>query len=426
MATNPMVIDHPGVISAIDNLLQLVSDPQGSNESNTGSTSSKEGHADHHSQERGKESSNPYVASFVTKLRSTLEFLERVILIFAPRGVEKELYKQQQQQQQLSNASVQQSNASVQPVIAPLLRRLSFSFNGGKDSTVVLYLLIYVCHKLQCSFQDTILSFYFPSSQGFPEEASFVNNILKSTITGEPTSKTPTTLFATNNEDQTSPNLGQTPPNLGQAPPNLGQAPPNLLSFPEGTGYRKGLETLTEVHNVSCVFMGTRSTDPDGKSQTKLEPSSLGWPAFMRINPILDWTYQDVWYFLLRGSLPYCSLYNRGYTSIGYRYNTQKNPGLQKEAFIAKLLLEGQIKRERRADITAAITKIESDKDSNNTSLRAVRSFLAEHYPGVTSNCQHDSLLISAISDANSFLPAFMLLDIDGKTERAGRVHKKK
>lgn len=35
------------------------------------------------------------------------------------------------------------------------------------------------------------------------------------------------------------------------------------------------------------------------------------------INPILDWTEQDVWDFLTYSNLPHCSLYDRGYTRVG-------------------------------------------------------------------------------------------------------------
>lgn len=35
------------------------------------------------------------------------------------------------------------------------------------------------------------------------------------------------------------------------------------------------------------------------------------------INPIIDWTEQDVWEFLNYSNLPHCSLYDRGYTRVG-------------------------------------------------------------------------------------------------------------
>lgn len=35
------------------------------------------------------------------------------------------------------------------------------------------------------------------------------------------------------------------------------------------------------------------------------------------INPIIDWTEQDVWEFLNYSDLPHCTLYDRGYTRVG-------------------------------------------------------------------------------------------------------------
>jgi FAD synthetase len=70
-----------------------------------------------------------------------------------------------------------------------------------------------------------------------------------------------------------------------------------------------------------AFVLGTRRDDPNAGSQGVFAPSSSYMPPFLRCNPIIDWDYGDVWEFLrhpdLRGEVPYCSLYDRGYTSLG-------------------------------------------------------------------------------------------------------------
>jgi len=47
-----------------------------------------------------------------------------------------------------------------------------------------------------------------------------------------------------------------------------------------------------------------------------------------QVNPIIDWNYGHVWKFLKYFELPYCCLYDQGYTSIGTPDNTRPNPAL--------------------------------------------------------------------------------------------------
>ncbi|BAM82816.1 flavin adenine dinucleotide synthetase [Cyanidioschyzon merolae strain 10D] len=99
-------------------------------------------------------------------------------------------------------------------------------------------------------------------------------------------------------------------------------------------GIFHGLKTyLTEIRpRVRCFLLGTRWIDPDGPSQEHLSPSSPEWPSFLRVNPILHWSYRAVWRFLRTFHLEYCSLYDAGYTSIGRVSDTERNPLLRRES----------------------------------------------------------------------------------------------
>ncbi|QUC22028.1 uncharacterized protein UV8b_06269 [Ustilaginoidea virens] len=96
---------------------------------------------------------------------------------------------------------------------------------------------------------------------------------------------------------------------------------------------RQALEAYrADKPSVRAIFMGTRRTDPHSESLAGFAPTDASWPQYMRVNPILDWRYADIWAFILRLDIPFCSLYQQGYSSLGGVGNTRPNPALAVDA----------------------------------------------------------------------------------------------
>ncbi|KAH3683458.1 hypothetical protein WICPIJ_005577 [Wickerhamomyces pijperi] len=114
------------------------------------------------------------------------------------------------------------------------------------------------------------------------------------------------------------------------------------------SGFQQYLDQNT---NVKTIVIGTRDTDPYSQHLKPFQMTDNDWPRFQRVHPILQWSYHDIWGFLKAFQIPYCSLYDLGYTSIGGVDTTIPNPELQIEGnkyLPAYLLKDGAKERDGR------------------------------------------------------------------------------
>ncbi|MBW0460624.1 hypothetical protein O181_000339 [Austropuccinia psidii MF-1] len=166
---------------------------------------------------------------------------------------------------------------------------LSISFNGGKDCTVLVHL--FAAALIRNSNESVnelpkIKSLYIKSKASFAEVDQFVHHC--------------------------------------ESKYNL-----DLMSF-DGT-LKEGLSDFMEKNQntIKAILIGTRSTDPRGASLKAFDPTDDDWPSIVRVHPILEWNYNQVWHFLRLLEVDWCELYNQGYTSLGSSLNTFPNPLLK-------------------------------------------------------------------------------------------------
>ena len=81
---------------------------------------------------------------------------------------------------------------------------------------------------------------------------------------------------------------------------------------------KEALKTARETQpSIKAILLGTRRHDPFSDALRTFSPADPDSPHYMRVNPILDWHHADVWSFIRECDVPYCNLYDEGYTPGG-------------------------------------------------------------------------------------------------------------
>jgi FAD synthetase len=127
---------------------------------------------------------------------------------------------------------------------------LALSFNGGKDCLVLLLLYIYVLHQNHSLIRRIPTCFVTPM-QTFSEIDEFVTECAQR--------------YSLDVE---------------------------RISLPMKSAFT---QYLNHNKHVNAVLEGTRRTDPHGEFLTHFDHTDHGWPAFMRVHPVIDWHYWEIW-----------------------------------------------------------------------------------------------------------------------------------
>lgn len=157
------------------------------------------------------------------------------------------------------------------------LDKLCISFNGGKDCTVLLHLTTYVIHEWKASNQilsdahpPKLVAHYCRLPNAFKEMDDFIYESVK----------------------------------------RYGLE----LVISDGISMKNALSNLiAQRPRLEAFLLGTRYADlPSSTKLTPFQMTDPGWPQVMRVSPMLQWSYAQVWHFLRNLNVPYCCLYDQG------------------------------------------------------------------------------------------------------------------
>ncbi|KIY49852.1 adenine nucleotide alpha hydrolases-like protein [Fistulina hepatica ATCC 64428] len=200
---------------------------------------------------------------------------------------------------------------------------VAISFNGGKDCTVLLHLFAAALAKRTPSNHSMkpIPGVYIAAPSTFPSLEEFIDSAAQAYNLD---------LFHTRPPNQPVESVDTPSQSNGTSHTDVSDPLSKPLGSSKGAeGMKQALQIYKDRYpHISAILIGTRRTDPHGGRLSYRNMTDHGWPPYERVNPIINWSYTDVWTFIRGLSIPYCDLYDQGYTSLGSTHNTSPNPAL--------------------------------------------------------------------------------------------------
>ncbi|EDN03222.1 hypothetical protein HCAG_01086 [Histoplasma mississippiense (nom. inval.)] len=157
------------------------------------------------------------------------------------------------------------------------LNELSLSYNGGKDCLVMLILFLSCLHPL-------------PTTESLSKD-------------GKPTPP-PTTIPAIYAQPHHP--FRSVEEFVASSSHDYHLSLVRYTTDPPRSTLRTVFASYLDHHpQIRAIFVGTRRTDPHGEKLTHFDHTDHGWPGFMRIHPVVNWHYAEIWAFIRHLGIEY-------------------------------------------------------------------------------------------------------------------------
>ncbi|MFW6155416.1 MAG: phosphoadenosine phosphosulfate reductase family protein [Planctomycetota bacterium] len=206
---------------------------------------------------------------------------------------------------------------------------LAVTWTGGKDSTLVLWILREVCNEdgrpiPQCfcidegDMFDEIRRFLDEHARAWGVDLEIIHNDDVSRAAG---GELGAEVAVADLNDRNRAEIER----LGYDEETFDYEPESYV----GNHLMKtvAMNTYLERHGIKAVFEGIRWDEQTARADEDYfshRPATDFNPAHDRISPILHFTEREVWDATFEYGIPYCSLYAQGFRSLGAKVTTTK------------------------------------------------------------------------------------------------------
>jgi phosphoadenosine phosphosulfate reductase len=205
---------------------------------------------------------------------------------------------------------------------------LAVAWTGGKDSTLLLWLIREMIQKKIIKAWPRIV--FIDEGAVFDEVIQFVKELSKSWKFGYEDIKNEDVLSKISNlgDEVRISELNQ---RNRKELKRIGYKKKSWQFYPESMEGNHLMKTVTqnvyiEASKIQGLITGIRWDEQDARAEETYFSGrgDTDTPEHMRIHPILHFSEREIWEVTLGKGIPYCSLYAKGYRSLGAKGSTKK------------------------------------------------------------------------------------------------------